>query len=234
MAEGWTNPSHLTLFKAEPLRGVGVLEIQPTLGLALVDRLMGGTGEAPEPIQEMSEIERALIEQAVEIIVGEWCSNWRAIKELKPALLGSESNGQFVQTSSPEANMLLIQLEATFGEYTSSIQIGFPHASIEPLIRQLSQTGEPAPGQGTPATAPAPVKWNPCLNAVRIRLAAEWPGLELTGREVLNIKPGDLLKFDPQFSEQLQLRVGGVVKFKARLGTAGGKWAVALTEIIRS
>ena len=44
LTEGWAGPTHLVLFKAEPLRGVSVLEIPLNLGLTIVDRLMGGPG----------------------------------------------------------------------------------------------------------------------------------------------------------------------------------------------
>ncbi len=67
LVDSWANPSHLTLFKMEPLRGVSILEIQPQLGFSMVDRLMGGSGLAQETVAEMSEIERALLEQTVQI-----------------------------------------------------------------------------------------------------------------------------------------------------------------------
>ena len=44
LAEAWTAPTHLLLFKTEPLRGVSILEIPIALGLTMVDRLMGGPG----------------------------------------------------------------------------------------------------------------------------------------------------------------------------------------------
>ena len=42
--EGLPNPSHLVLFKTDPLRGISILHINSRLGLTLVDRLMGGPG----------------------------------------------------------------------------------------------------------------------------------------------------------------------------------------------
>src|ERR1700722_9017655 len=98
LTASWANPSHLTLFKIEPLRGVAVLEIQPVLGLAMVERLLGGSGQAHQRGLERSEIENALLEQTVQLILDEWCGQWKSVKELKPVILGCESNGRFVQT----------------------------------------------------------------------------------------------------------------------------------------
>ncbi len=88
----------------------------------------------------MSEIELALLEQVVQLIIAEWCSHWAKLKELKPVLLGHESNGRFVQTAPPETIMLVLTLEAGIGECVERMQIGFPYAPLEPSIRKLSQT----------------------------------------------------------------------------------------------
>src|SRR5690349_7523956 len=44
--DGLPNPTHLCLFKAEPLLGVGILDINPRLALTLVDRMLGGRGHS--------------------------------------------------------------------------------------------------------------------------------------------------------------------------------------------
>src|SRR5580658_8048401 len=59
----WAAPTHLVLFKTEPLRGVSLLEIPLRLGLTIVDRLMGGPGRVEPAAREISEIEKALLDQ---------------------------------------------------------------------------------------------------------------------------------------------------------------------------
>ncbi len=228
--KSWRNPSHFTLFKLDPLRGVSVLEIQPALASAIVDRLMGGPGNPADPAQEMSEIERALLEQAVTVILGEWSASWTRIKELRPALLGYETNGSFVQTAAPDTTMIVFSLEARLGECAEEIQIGIPYATIEPLIQQLTREPEPTM---TAAPAPAPGMWNPAFNDVCIPVAAEWEGLELAARQVLNLKVGDVVKLDPHSSQQVKVRLGDIARFSARLGTVGGQWAVELTGKVK-
>ena len=132
------------------MRGISILEIAPKLGLAIVDRLMGGPGQAPEAAQEISEIEQALLEQSVQMILEEWCSHWTKVKDLKPVILGCESDGRFIQTAPPETMMLVVGLEAKIGECHGQIQIGFPYSSVEPLIAPLSQGVESAPRSRRP------------------------------------------------------------------------------------
>jgi flagellar motor switch protein FliM len=233
LAQGWPNPSHLSLFKIEPLRGISILEVPLPLGLSIVDRLMGGPGEAADTDREVSEIENALLDQAIQIILGEWCSHWVKVKELKPVLLGYETNGKFVQTAVPETMMLVVVMEACIGACTGQIQIAFPYSSLEILIRGLNRSAESVP-EAPAQTAVAPAcKWNPSFDDVCIPVVAEWQGVELTARELLALKVGDVLKISGKEAQHIKVRLGETTKFNGRLGTVAGNWAVELTEVIK-
>jgi flagellar motor switch protein FliM len=232
LAQSWSNPSHLTLFKIEPLRGVSVLEIPPLLGLSIVDRLLGGPGQAPDSIREMSEIENALLDQAIQIILGQWCSHWSKVKELKPVLLGCETNGKFIQTALPETMMLVIAMAGRIGACVEQIQIGFPYSSLETLIRQVTRGADTVADAPSQPASKATCKWNPCFDDVRIPLVAEWEGIELTARDVLALRVGDVLQINGQCAQQVKVRLADHPKFNGRLGTVGGNWAVELVQAI--
>jgi flagellar motor switch protein FliM len=228
LAQTWPNPTCLTLFKAEPLNGVGILEIAPQLGAAMVDRLMGGPGQVSDSVREFSEIEKAILEQAALLIVGEWCGHWRGAREFKPGILGLESNGRFVQVASPETVMLVISLELRLAGSVEKMQIVFPYASLEVLIRQLSHGANSASElASTPAAKPAP-KWNHCFDDVRVPIAARWHWSEVTARDLFSLKVGDVLHVDPQSAAGMEVCVADLPRFSARPGIVAGKWAVEL------
>ena len=234
LAQGRGHPAHFTLFKMEPLRGVSVLEISSQLGLCLVDRLMGGPGYVASADHELSEIEQALLEQSVQMILDEWCINWSSVRDLKPAILGYESNDGFIQTAPPETTMLVVSMQAEFGECKGRIQMGFPYATVEQLIQRVCQGAE-TPAYSTPAAQAVPEsgwKWNRCFDDVCVPVTAEWDGMELTAREILALKVGDVLPFNLQGAEQVNVRVADSLKFQGRPGTLAGQWAVELTQII--
>jgi flagellar motor switch protein FliM len=232
LTEGWAGPTHLILFKTEPLRGVSVLEIPLHLGLTIVDRLMGGPGRVEPTTREISEIEKALLDQIVQIILEEWCNNWAVIKPMKPSLLGCESSGRYMQTAPPQTNMLTLTIDARLGDCSGQIKLAFPFTALEPCLRQLCVGSEPV--SETPAPSPsAPVKWNRCLDDVALPLTAEWQGLELSAGDVLHLKVGDVLQVNPQLAQQVCLRLGDISKFNGRLGTVAGHWAVELTQTIK-
>ena len=229
--ESLPNPTHITLFKTDPLKGVGLLVIPPRLGLTLVDRLLGGPGRIPEEGRELTEIEIALFDQVASLLLAEWCNHWPEMRDLHPSLLGHENNSRFLQTATPDTAMLILTMNGGIGEQSEPIQLVFPYTTVEPLMRLLS------PSLSGAETAPAPtvkLKWNPEFDDVQVPVIAEWHGLRMSAGEISRLKAGDLLALDPACAAQVQLRLNHVAKFTGRPGTAAGKWAVQLTGNINS
>lgn len=234
LAQSWKGPSHLSLFKMEPLRGVSVLEISYHLGLCMVDRLMGGSGNVPPSEHEISEIEKVLLEQTVQLFVDEWCAHWANIKGLKATLLGYENFGGFIQTIPLETILMVVSLQAEFGECKGRVQIGVPYAAVDPLIRRLCQSAEQhAAPSLSPAAAPdLSLRWNACFDDVCVPVTAEWDGLEMTARQILELKVGDVLPLKGR-EQQVNVRVADTLRFQGRPGTQSGQWAVQLTRVIK-
>jgi flagellar motor switch protein FliM len=226
--ENLPTPTHITLFKTDPLKGVGLLIIPPTLGLTLVDRLLGGLGQTTEESRDLSEIEIALIDQVASLVIGEWCNHWPEMRGLQPSLLGHENNSRYLQTASPDAAMLVLTMNGGIGEQSEAMQIVFPYATVEPLVRLLSPS---LPGtEALPARAAKP-KWNAQFDEIKVPVIAEWHGLKMSAGEISRLKVGDMLALDPACAAQVHLRLSRVPKFIGRPGTTGGKWAVQLTNI---
>lgn len=224
-----STPTHLTLFKAEPLKGICLLDIPPRLGLTMVDRLLGGPGKGPAEGRDLTEIEGALLDQAVQIVLNEWCRHWQSFTELRLGLLGHESNGKFLQTAPHDTVMICVSFETRLGECVETIQMAFPHYALEPIVKHLTAAGAAEKEDARAPVSPS-TRWNSELNAVPIKVSAQWDGLEMTARELVALKPGDVLMLDPHLTQQVQVHIASAAKYQARLGTRGGHWAVELTQ----
>ena len=225
------SPTHITLFKTEPLKGVGLLVMTPALGLAFADRLLGGPGKSPESTRDLSEIEVALIDQVTTLILTEWCNHWPEMRELHPALLGHENNSKYLQTATPDTAMLTLSLSGGFGDKLEPLQIAFPFATVEPLMRLLTPA---LPDTDAPAVNTAKPRWSSGFDDVKVPVVAEWHGLKMSAGQITRLKPGDVITLDPACAAQVQLRLGHIAKFTGRPGTCGGKWAVQLTSALGS
>ena len=229
--ESLPNPTHISLFKTEPLKGVGLLVMPLRMALMFVDRMLGGPGQMPEESRELTEIEVVLTNQVSQLIINEWCNHWPELRELKPSLLGHENNSRFLQTATPDTAILILSLVGGIGEQTETIQLSFPYATLEPLMRLLvpaHPAEEDTPLQVSPPT------WNPVLNEIKVPVLVEWEGLKLSASDITRLKPGDLLLLDQNSATEVQVLFNRIPKFTGRPGTTGGKWAVQLTAPIQN
>lgn len=228
LTEGLPDPTHVTLFRVEPLPGICLVEVRPRLAMTIVDRLLGGPGQALTTDHVPSEIELALLTQAVQVVLSEWGSFWSGTQELKAVILGYENNGRFLRTSPHDTVMLVLSLDARIGECEETIQIAFPHYTLEPLLAGLGQSTEKSQ-TGMPAVRTEKVAWNSRFADVPVAVTAEWDGVELSAGEIGNLKIGDVVPLDETCVEDVRIRFADVVRFKARLGAAGDQLAVELT-----
>jgi flagellar motor switch protein FliM len=232
LVENLPNPSHLTLFKAEPLKGICILDLHPHLGLTIVDRLLGGPGHSVNANRDLSDIEGALLDEVVQLILNDWCNQWQKLQDLRPVVLGHETTPRFLHTSAHDTIMLVLSMEASVGDCIEQVQLAFPYFTIESLVRQLASQGAPEKDVASPVAGKP--RWSGDFNDVPVQVTAEWPGMELPMRALAQLRPGDVLGLEAECFEQVLVSLAGKPKFRARLGTRNGRWAVELTETYKT
>lgn len=229
--ESLPNPTHISLFKAEPLLGVGILDINPRLALTIADRLLGGRGHSVKAERYLTEIEVALIEDVIVILLEEWCAQWKSEEELRPQIIGHENNGRFLQTSARDAIMLAMTLECNFGDCSEQIQIGVPYYTIDPVVKQL-QARRQKDSEVTPAVKRA--EWHPAYDRIAVPVRAEWQAFELSVREITSLRVGDVIEMQPSICSDTIVLLNGTPKFIGSVGLDSDRVAVQLTRKLPS
>ena len=56
----------------------------------------------------------------------------------------------------------------------------------------------------------------------------------MTARDLMNLKVGDVLPLEPEIVNHVRVLLASMQKFTGRLGTQGAKWAVEITQPIKS
>ncbi|MBT3271991.1 MAG: flagellar motor switch protein FliM, partial [Spirochaetales bacterium] len=73
------NPTTLAVINMDPLKGMALLEIDPSVTYTIIDRLFGGQGEGAKINRELSEIEQAVIESIIVRILGNMREAWSTV-----------------------------------------------------------------------------------------------------------------------------------------------------------
>jgi flagellar motor switch protein FliM len=228
--EALPSPTHLTLFKVEPLTGVGILDLNPRLALTVADRLLGGRGHSVKAERYLTEIEIALLEDIVNILLEEWCNQWKLEQDLHPHIIGHENNGRFLQTSPKDAIVLALSLEVSFGDCSEQIQIGLPYYTIEPLVKKMQARRQ----KDTVITSVEKrAAWQASYDQITVPVRAEWDACEISLREIASLRVGDVIELPAALFERTQVLLNGTPKFIGAVGLDADRVAVQLTGKIR-
>jgi flagellar motor switch protein FliM len=122
-------------------------------------------------------------------------------------------------------------MEVVMGDTRENVHLAFPHEMLTPVIRQLGPVVE-SRKPSSKDNPPTATVWNPELGQVRLPVEAQWVGLQVTARNLMELKVGDVLPVEARYGEQVQIQLAKVSKYVGRLGKCGRHWAVQLTEAI--
>lgn len=224
-------PRHMILFKIEPLRGIGILDVPPPLALSVADRMLGGKGFSVNPNRALREVEIALVNQMGQIAIREWCTPWKSADELRPALLGHETNPRFLQIGGSDETFYMLKMEAGIGDCIEQMLMVMPVKMLDPLVRQLSLEPDSMKKEKTARETVVP-KWNTAFDEIRVPLTAEWRGIEIMTRDLLNFQVGDVIPLDSNQLNQVEVCLAHSSKYIGRLGSSGPKTAIEITKIL--
>ncbi|MCL6625937.1 flagellar motor switch protein FliM [Alicyclobacillus shizuokensis] len=213
-----------------PLTGKVVVEMNPQVVFALLDRMLGGTPQGPYRERELTEIEQGLLERGLSGMGNFFAEAWRSVADLNPHLLTFESNPQFLQLATPNETVLVITLSARIGGVSGLWNICIPYVTVEPLVPKLTTQylfdAAVAKQDGSSGHALAGH-----MQAVDVEVTAELGSADLTLEELLDINVDDMIPLNTGIHDPIRVFVDGVPMFTARLGRSRDKMAVQVLSL---
>ena len=227
-AESLAPNAHVTLFEVSPLNGAGLAAIALPLGLAMADRLLGGKGRASAGDRVLTEIEVSLLDDVVQVALQEWAGLWEGeCADLQPECIGHETGGRFLQTSPPDASMIVTDLDLTIGELTEKLLFGIPFPMLETMLRQRQSTQPRAT-----EAAPKKMQWRAPDAGIAVPVSAEWKLQDMTVGEVMRFQEGQVLELSRDLVSETRIRFANTEEFLGTAGVQNGQIAVQLTKRI--
>lgn len=227
-----SNPVLLGIVDFEPLKGSVILEMATNLAYAMVDRMLGGSGEPLSKIRDFSEIELLIIERIMGACVELFREPWQNVVDLHPRLERIETNSQFAQIISPSEMIAIVTITVRVGDVEGLMNVCLPYITLEPVMDKLntkywySTIQDKDEQQYADAIeslishAPIPVKAILGNSAISVN-------------DFVNLQVGDIIRLDRKVDEELDVFVGNIRKFTALPGASGEDYAVRITSVIR-
>jgi flagellar motor switch protein FliM len=224
-------PSCLAVFNMEPLKGGAVLDVNAHVLFLAIDRLLGGSGLLPARVREFTEVERVLVERLAMRAMVDLRQAWHHVGSYGFRVDHTETNPQFVQLTSANEVVIAVTFDVKVGEVGGPMTIVYPHILLEPVMPKLSTHRWFA---AAPRAASAEEGAGLSQNVLRVGLTlrgvlAEIP---LTVRDVLAMKPGDILCSGRAAGLPAVVEVEGVPRFTGHPGIMNRRKALQIASTI--
>lgn len=227
-----SNPVLLGIVNFAPLQGSIIIEMATNLGYAIVDRMLGGRGEALEKVREYSEIELLILERIFIVCVNLLHEPWQNVVQITPRLERIETNSQYAQIISPSEMIAIITINVKIGDVEGLMNICLPYITVEDVIDKLNTKYWYANMQQYDETDYA--------DAIEVLIRkAQIPIKAVLGTSTISVSDfsmlqvGDIIRLDRKAEGELDVFVGNIKKFTALPGASGDNYAVRVTEVIR-
>ena len=227
-----SNPVLFGIGNFEPLKGNIIIELASNLGYAIVDRMLGGTGEPLEKMRDYSEIELSILERIFTICVNLLREPWKNVIEIEPRLERIETNSQFAQIISPSEMIAIVTINMKVGDVIGLMNICLPFITLEDVMDKLNTKYWYSTIQSSDDNAYFDVI-ETAISKAQIPIKAVLGNSIISVNDFVNLQKGDIIKVNRQFEDELDIYVGNILKFKALPGAASENYAVKITKVIR-
>ncbi|MGE5654548.1 MAG: flagellar motor switch protein FliM [Bacillota bacterium] len=225
------NPTIMMIFSLEPLKGSAILEMNPGVAFAIIDRLLGGPGVSLDRSRALTEIEQSVMERVGMRILENFREVWKDVIDVEPRIEAMEHNPLFAQIASPNETVALITLNARVGSGEGFINICLPYMVLEPIIGKLtsrylvSYTGK--------TSQPHDVEMvKQQLTRAQVEISAQLGSTDIAVSDLLGLQVGDCIRLNRGCDEPIEVRVGARTKYLGRPGTSGKKIGIQIVSVV--
>jgi flagellar motor switch protein FliM len=222
-------PTNLNLIQAKPLRGTGLIVLDPNLVFLVVDNMFGGDGRFHTRVEgrDFTATEQRIIQGLLGVVFEEYEKAWQPVYPLAFEYVRSEMNTQFANIATPSEVVICITFNLEFSGNTSELHICLPYSMLEPIKDLLysAMHSEEASSDN---------RWTGMLTrqlqTAEVELVATLGSTSITLGEIINMKAGDIIPLT--IEESIQATVDGVPVVESRYGIRNGQYALKIGRFI--
>jgi flagellar motor switch protein FliM len=222
-------PTSLNLIKLNPLRGTGLMILDPKLVFAVVDNYFGGSGRfAKIEGREFTPTETRIISMLVQQAFRDLTEAWSPVAVIQPEYLSREINPHFANIVSPTEIVVITRFHIELDGGGGDLHVTMPYSMVEPL-RELLDAGMQSD------RVEKDERWMLALREeiedASVEVTAHLGQAKVTLSQLIDLKAGDILPCD--FEGRVTLLAENVPLFRGSCGCSRGQHAVKIEERVR-
>jgi flagellar motor switch protein FliM len=185
------NPVYITTFSLEPMAGKGMIAYPLDIAMAIVDHMLGGSGNADQPSRPMTAMETTITNHLLDRLLDEFAVSFQTITEIQPALLGHEYNPQLAQAAAGSDTVMVATFTMSVGSREGEATLVLPFSSFAQTLNNAAspQLSDSALAKRKRAAEALTAR----LNLVPVDVSVRFAPLTVSSSDLLSLAVGDVL-----------------------------------------
>jgi flagellar motor switch protein FliM len=227
--ESLGNQTYMTLFSAEPMPGLGVLEMPIFAIMSCVDHMLGGPGSDDQPDRALTEIEGGVVKGFIERLLGEMRYSLAGVLPLEPTVTGTEYSPQFAQVAGTADVMVVVTLELRIGERPHRMTVCLPFSGLLPHLTSAAHPG-PVSDRERAARVHAADLLRQQMEQVPVEATVRFRSTRLSPIDLSQLRVGDVLRLSHPASAPLDVTLDETTFAHATPGARGQRLAALIVD----
>jgi flagellar motor switch protein FliM len=222
-------PTSLSMIKMAPLRGTGLIMLDPKLVFILVDNFFGGDGSIHAKIEgrDFTSTELRVIEKVVQMCFADLVKAWAPVMSVEYSYHNHEVNPHMANIVSPSEVVVVSNFHVDLDGGGGDLHVVYPYSMIEPIRTVLDAGVQSDYGD-------LDDRWSILLKEELMHARINMQGLfiekQLPVSDLINFKAGDIIPID--MPEQVVLLAEDMPIIRGQYGEHQGNTAVKVEEIV--
>lgn len=225
-------PSCIYVCDLDQPEGRLVLELNPQLGIFLVERLFGGKGDFVNKIRPVSVIEQRVMRRVIDRIAAEISKNWSPLTAFECEITRFESNPEFVQIVPSSEPVVVVSMEIKIHGNSTLLNICYPYTWISSVV-SLPEVQEKILFGARKVTPEERETVESTLGYAPVPFRAVLGSSEISVRDFINLKENDVIKLNNRINQPISVYVNTLEVFKSHIGVHQGNYAVQVNTIVK-
>jgi flagellar motor switch protein FliM len=219
--------TYLTTFTAEPMPGLGVLELPVPAVMASIDHMLGGPGTADQPHRQLTDIETVVVTGLFDGLLDGLRYSMSGLVPIEPVKVAVEYSPQLAQAASAGDVMVAVSLEVRINETPHKLTVCLPFNGLLPALTVAAAPQQVSARERAEQAAAAELL-DRRFQDVPVEVSVRFRSTRLGADAFANLAVGDVLRLSHPAVAPLDVTVDDALFGHATAGATAQKLAARI------
>ncbi|MDL2232222.1 flagellar motor switch protein FliM [Ruminococcaceae bacterium OttesenSCG-928-L11] len=210
-----------------------MLDLSKTISFAIIERLLGGTGDGLDVDREFTEIELSLMENVFRGTFPQMSDAWSNYFELDVLFRKIETNARLMQAISADDTVVVVMLDIKMKDLQGAASVCVPAVCLEDILKKIDsqymRNLKRINSAGDKERRELVMNY---LQESDLELRCVIGEAQVNLKDIIYLNVGDVIQLSKPVNSLIDLDVGKSCWFKGKMGIQRGKKAIQIKEVL--